>query len=760
MEHMTSLQRGVAETNTSSSRQYDVAILSDFRYPGGTSASVAEEIRAQARAGLSTVLVHVRSPLLKSSRTFNPRIVDCLRDHDAELALPGDSISARVLIIRQPRIFTADLEPVPQVQADEVVMVINQGPRDVAGARDYYDMNEVRRRVERYFGDRVRWVTIGPLVREQVLSAAPAFPLAPTDWHNIIDVDAWWYERKAPLGDVPVIGRHGRPAPVKWPRTGEEISQAYPTEGPFRVRLLGGGELAAERLGFVPETWDILPFGSLDPKDFLRTIDFFVYFHDPDWVEAFGRTILEAMASGVPVIVPDNFRALFQDAALYGTPDEVQGIVQSLYQDWERYRQVATRAREFVDQRFGYHSHTARLADLGVKVPTVGQAASSGHPEGQRRAALRERLATSPNTARPSTQVMMLSSNGAGLGHVTRLMSVARRLPSDVKTVMATQSYAIPVVQSAGYLAEYIPSKAHLKIEAKRWNSFLYDRLCHLVETYKPAVVAVDGTVPYSGLLNTMADHPEIVWVWVRRAMWKQDQGQQWIERGKAFDFILEPGELASAMDQGPTVGDRDNVRAVGPITLLDPDELLDTRTARQALNLSEERPAALLQLGAGNINDISSPIARTANFLINNGYQVMVAQSPIATRPISVPPPVIVATVYPVGRYLRAFDLVVSASGYNSFHELIGYCIPTVFVPNSETALDDQVSRARYASTVGASLVIYDPTGSELEEVLTRAIRTDVQDKLRRRCAELLVPNGAAEAASWIVQMLPDRSG
>src|SRR4029453_9651053 len=76
------------------------------------------------------------------------------------------------------------------------------------------------------------------------------------------------------------------------------------------------------------------------PRDFLGTLDFFVYFHDERWVEAFGRTILEAMASGVPVIIAEHFRGTFGDAALYTDPAGVRDLVLNLHADRAQYRAV------------------------------------------------------------------------------------------------------------------------------------------------------------------------------------------------------------------------------------------------------------------------------------------------------------------------------------------------------------------------------------------------------------------------------------
>src|ERR1700761_9842756 len=106
---------------------YDVAILSDLRYPGGNSASIVAEVRAQAAAGLRTVLLHVPSPHLRHARPFQSEIVACLRDGLADLAHDDDpEITAKVLLIPQPRIFTEEPVAVPRIRAEHTLVVLNQ----------------------------------------------------------------------------------------------------------------------------------------------------------------------------------------------------------------------------------------------------------------------------------------------------------------------------------------------------------------------------------------------------------------------------------------------------------------------------------------------------------------------------------------------------------------------------------------------------------------------------------------------------------
>jgi Glycosyltransferase family 28 C-terminal domain len=166
---------------------YDVAILSDLRCPGRTSANIAAEVRAQAAAGMSTVLIHVASPHLKRPRSFQADIAECLREGLADLADDGAPLPARLLVVRQPRIFTQDLTTVPPVHADRTVMVVNQPPGDAGEPERHYRFADVRSRVERYFGPDTEWAPISAPVREQIRRVAPEQPLA-EDWHEIIDV--------------------------------------------------------------------------------------------------------------------------------------------------------------------------------------------------------------------------------------------------------------------------------------------------------------------------------------------------------------------------------------------------------------------------------------------------------------------------------------------------------------------------------------------------------------------------------------------
>ena len=79
----------------------------------------------------------------------------------------------------------------------------------------------------------------------------------------------------------------------------------------------------------------------------------------------------------------------------------------------------------------------------------------------------------------------------------------------------------------------------------------------------------------------------------------------------------------------------------------------------------------------------------------------------------------VILLRDYPNVLYLNAFDALVQAGGYNSFHEARQVRIPTLFLPNMRTGMDDQLARTRFGEQEGWAVVNQDRTKSGLEQSL-----------------------------------------
>lgn len=358
-------------------------------------------------------------------------------------------------------------------------------------------------------------------------------------------------------------------------------------------------------------------------------------------------------------------------------------------------------------------------------------------------------------------RVLFLTSNGAGLGHLTRSMAIARRLPHGVQPLFLTLSQALPVVVEQGFHAEYVASAGYAGLDTSRWNKVYGGRVRQMLALYDPAVVVFDGTFPYGGLRDVMEEQRVRSYVWSRRAMWRPSGDDRALRLSRLFDLIIEPGEFAAEADRGQTVGRRHETAQVGPITLLDPEDLLDRRAAEAELDLAEGRTNVLVQLGAGNINDIHSEVGMLVDRLRHwSDTQIVVAESKIAGAALDLPPDIHRARTYPLSRLLRAFDFTVTATGYNTFHEAVAFGLPALFVPNEQTAVDDQVARADYAAQIGAGVTWRPQTPEQLDAALARladpAERQRMSDTMQARATT----NGAAAAAHLITELLEKRVG
>ena len=347
------------------------------------------------------------------------------------------------------------------------------------------------------------------------------------------------------------------------------------------------------------------------------------------------------------------------------------------------------------------------------------------------------------------------------MGHLARLAAVgaAAQAAGDAQDAFApillSMSTALPVVAAAsGLPAEYCPGPARQWLRTDVWHRYLERRLVALVREAGVSTIVFDGTSPYPGLLAARRALPDLRMVWSRRGMWRPDASRAPLRAVPYFDEVVEPGDLASAADRGPTAG-APGVLQVGPVSLLGSSPALDREQACARLGLDPDRPTLLVALGAGSINDPrGAVVASVRAALAEPGWQVALTQAPIAWR--DVPDEIrsrvaVLERVYPLVDYLAAFDAAVSAAGYNAVHELVLSGLPTLLVPNTATSADDQVARAGYVAERGWALLATEDDVEAIAAGVRSLLSDDVRTELRAATAGLPAPDGAMDAASLI---------
>lgn len=353
---------------------FDVIFVSELRFKGGSGQSLLHELSICIDAGLRVGLVHVKNLLFPAMATKRPipELTKLITDGAVtELALTT-SASASLVIVRWPACFqfTSSLEP--RIRVKRVVIVANHPPYERHRDRHSYEIGTVTRNMRNTFGVEPQWAPQSATIRSMLAPQLAHGALLDIDWVAVLAEEPPQRDaRRIPMSDVPVIGRHSRDHHLKWPEDRETLLKIYPPEGPVKVKVLGGVDRVIKSGALAPEdiaNWEVHPFNAIPPMEFLQSIDFFVYYHHKDWVESFGRVIMEAMFAGAVVILPPSFGTVFGAAAIYAEPDEVQMRIEAYYQDWPRFETQSRRGLAYALENCTPFAYRRRLARFGLDV--------------------------------------------------------------------------------------------------------------------------------------------------------------------------------------------------------------------------------------------------------------------------------------------------------------------------------------------------------------------------------------------------------
>lgn len=323
--------------------------------------------------------------------------------------------------------------------------------------------------------------------------------------------------------------------------------------------------------------------------------------------------------------------------------------------------------------------------------------------------------------------IVLFPTNGVGFGHFTRMYAIARELrrtdPS-LEIVFFTPMPTLHILYSEQFPTYHLAGKyKHADMTSSQWNGLVEDMLHMVFEMHRPSWFMFDGAYPYRGMLNAIASQPKMGKWWMRRGSLKQKKGIP-VDSTSFFDGVIIPSE-------GIELSEESDGHVVPPIMVVEPENAWERNYARSRLAVPEGAFVVYVQLGAGRINDIENLLEEVLEALYAHPHvHVVLGESMLGARLPFTHERLRLIRDYPNAMYAQAFDASVQAGGYNSFQEMRRFGIPTLFVPNTQTGMDDQVFRCRIAEQEGWGLV-YTGKGDSLDAKISHLLTMESEPKI-----------------------------
>ena len=363
-----------------------------------------------------------------------------------------------------------------------------------------------------------------------------------------------------------------------------------------------------------------------------------------------------------------------------------------------------------------------------------------------------------------SVNVLLYSVNGTGLGHLTRLMAIARWIRTLLnglnlrgKVFFLSCSEADFLLADNGFPSFKLPSRNALRdaqIPPDEAIPLVRRAAAAALEQIDPQIVIIDTfpTGTYDELLPILG-RQDINKVFVFR-----EQRREYAEKIPyekllvSFQQMLIPhpeGAFSLTFDPPAAL----DVTWTGDIIFGERKELWTKQKVRETLGIPRNKTIVYSAAGGGGDREMSRYLQTLVDVVAEFPEVHLVVGGGPLNRKQRVPRPGMTwTTLYPISRMFGGFDFAISSAGYNSVNELIYFGLPAILFPQTRQA-DDQAARVQRVADAGAAIAV-DPLGADsLRSAMQRMMDPEVRREMRDRSKTMIPENGARRAAQAILR-------
>ena len=347
----------ICKTQPAGQLCYDVLYVSDFSEPDETAVFNAWMIEAGHYLGLKQAWFqwpNFDSP----DRPVDAEVRKRAHANMADCVVAGEKVYCKVVVLYHPEILNHLPNPLPRVKARACILVADKAP---SANGQSYDIDRALQAVHAAFGVKPIVAPVSPSSRSSIRAAAKRTPLSPRNWLPPLDAAAWKRDAMTWNGDrSPVIGGYTL-LYLDHSLFGPKLRAAYCADRACEMRIFQTGKKNDASPEDAPANWIFVSPDETGAREFLSTLDVCVCYPHRKAAGVLDRAPIEAMAVGVPVILPPRWREVYGNAAVYAEPKEVFDAISAIWHSKVKYEKQVVRGFRFVEGNCSYQDYAERL---------------------------------------------------------------------------------------------------------------------------------------------------------------------------------------------------------------------------------------------------------------------------------------------------------------------------------------------------------------------------------------------------------------
>lgn len=342
-------------------------------------------------------------------------------------------------------------------------------------------------------------------------------------------------------------------------------------------------------------------------------------------------------------------------------------------------------------------------------------------------------------------KMLFYGINGTGLGHISRLLAVARSTRDLLHAMRIKADFHLVTTSEAPQIAwdfpvYKLPSKTVIRDTDTNNLTFAAVSqffVTNLVALIRPDILVMD-TIPQGSfgeflLMKTFCDKKVLIDRHKNSAI---TSGAVYLSHLSMYDLILTPDHPSKKVLYSMPEEMQERNVFTGVVHGVCKEELLSKKEVRRLFGVADDQTLIYVSAGGGGDKSVEKDIRALVGAISQNmKHFVLVGYGPLYRGEKIYKQNVVPLSDPDSKKYFGGIDLAFSAAGYNTFEELLATKVPTTFFSQAK-GMDCQEQRIDYGMKNGwnRKLQNFDPLSIEEEvEALKRSIQ-EIRRNLNER--------------------------